>query len=92
MAGTLDALSTSVDKRFEQINRRFDHVDEHFAEQRRYIEFAYERLDQRMTVGFDRLERSMLATNGHLERMERKLNELAGHSAAAPRRRKPKKQ
>lgn len=59
----LDALSASVDRRFEQVDRRFDQVDEHFAEQRRYTEFAYERLDQRLT----RLERTMIAGFDRLE-------------------------
>ena len=71
----LDALSLSVDRRFEQVDRRFDQVDrrfdqvdEHFAEQRRYTEFAYERLDRRITgleramiAGFDRLQIAIVA-------------------------------
>ena len=45
MAAAFDAIAKKID-------RRFDAVDEHFAEQRAYIEFAYERLDQKMSTGF----------------------------------------
>jgi hypothetical protein len=79
----LDALSVSVDRRFDQIDQRFELVDEHFAEQRQYTEFAYERLDQRimrleraMLAGFDRLEAAVLARAGRFERLEVKVEEL----------------
>jgi len=45
MAAAFDAIAKKID-------RRFDAVDEHFAEQRAYIEFAYERLGQKMNAGF----------------------------------------
>lgn len=95
----LDALSASVDRRFEEVN-------EHFAEQRRYTEFAYERLDQRMTAGFDgldqrmttgfdRLVRLIRAETRRLERMEGRLDEFIRAQPTATRRRrtvqKPKK-
>lgn len=99
---TLDALSVSVDHRFDQIDRRFELVDEHFAEQRRYTEFAYERLDQRimrlkraMLAGFDRLEAAVLAGTGRFERLEIKVEELVESRRAPTRprhhRRIPKK-
>jgi len=60
----LDALAESVDKRFDRVDRRFADIDqqflevrEHFVEQRQYIDFAYDKLDKRMTEGFSRLER-----------------------------------
>jgi archaellum component FlaC len=46
------AMPETVDTLARKIDRRFDAVDEHFAEQRAYIEFAYERLEQRMNAGF----------------------------------------
>jgi hypothetical protein len=77
----LDALSSSVD-------RRFDEVSEHFVEQRQYTEFAFERLDQKMTVRFDRLEGTMTA---RFERLERKLDQfIDGQSPAARGRRFPR--
>jgi molybdopterin-biosynthesis enzyme MoeA-like protein len=60
----LDALTASVD-------RRFDEVSEHFVEQREYTEFAFDRLRKEMLEGFNRLE-SKLDTN--VERLERKLD------------------
>ena len=66
----LDDLSASVDARFASVDKRFDEmrqefqnefrdVQEHFVEQRQYTEFAYGRLDRRMTEGFSRLERKL---------------------------------
>lgn len=73
----LDALSVSVDRRFEAIDRRFDQLDEHFAEQRRYTEFAYERLDaciarleRVMLVGFERLDGLERTMTAGFERLE----------------------
>lgn len=93
MADTLEALPKNVDPLLERINKRFDQVDEHFAEQRRYTECACERLEQRMVAGFDRLQGAILATTGRVERMERKLDNFiarqARHRRPGP---KPKKQ
>jgi hypothetical protein len=46
----LDSLATSMDERFATVDHRFDEVSEAFAEQRRYTEFAFERLDTRLTA------------------------------------------
>jgi len=46
----LDSLATSMDERFATVDHRFDEVSEAFAEQRRYTEFAFERLDKRLTA------------------------------------------
>jgi len=53
----LDSLAVSIDRRFEDVDRRFDDVDKRFnevtdaiVEQRRYTEFAFERLDKRLTA------------------------------------------
>jgi hypothetical protein len=59
----LEGLAVSVDRRFDEVDKRFDEVDKRFdgvnkgfadvseaiAEQRRYTEFAFERLDRRLT-------------------------------------------
>src|SRR5688500_13905029 len=65
--GQVDERFAQVDKRFEQVDKRFDKlekrmeegfaaVDEHFAEQRAYTEFAFGRLEQTMNGRFDRVE------------------------------------
>ena len=46
----LDSLATSMDERFATVDHRFDEVSEAFAEQRRYTEFGFERLDKRLTA------------------------------------------
>jgi len=53
----LDALTESVDQCFKEVDKRFLEVREHVVEQRQYIEFAYDKLDKRMTEGFSRVER-----------------------------------
>jgi len=67
MAETLDTLA-------RKIERRFDAVDEHFAEQRAYIEFAYERLEQKMNAGFAEVE-------ADLAEIKRKLDQFIDRHA-----------
>src|SRR5262245_51697195 len=55
----LDALSVSVDERFKEVDKRFDEVRDHFVEQREYTEFAYDRLNRRISEGLARLEQRM---------------------------------
>jgi hypothetical protein len=55
----LEAFRSSVDKHLEQIDKRFDAVDEHFANQRGYIEFASERLEKSLATRLDRAERKL---------------------------------
>ena len=52
IARQLNALSASVDK-------RFDETAEALAGQRRYTEFAFEQVTGEMRRGFDRLERKL---------------------------------
>jgi hypothetical protein len=68
-----DALSKSVDERFEGMDRRFDTVDARLdgmdaridgletalVEQRRYTEFAFLQLSEKMDAGYERLERKL---------------------------------
>ena len=46
----LDRLITSTDTRFGEASRGFADVSEAIAEQRRYTEFAFERLDKKVTT------------------------------------------
>jgi len=59
----------------------FSAVDEHFAEQRAYIEFAFTRVDdrvtgleQRMDRRFDRLDGRFDRLEGRFDRFETKLD------------------
>jgi hypothetical protein len=58
----LDALSASV-------GRRFGAVDEALTEQRRYTEFAFDKLATGMKAGFDKVD-------GRFNRLERKLDQF----------------
>ena len=58
-----DALSVSVGERFNNVDERFDEVRDHFVEQREYIEFAYDRLDRRISEGLARLEQRMWSSS-----------------------------
>jgi hypothetical protein len=59
LAEKITALSTSTDKRFASVDKRFDEVSEAFVEQRKYTEFAFERLRTEMNGGFGRLDRKL---------------------------------
>ena len=97
----LDALSESVDQRFTEVDKQFLEVREHFVEQRKYVEFAYDTLDKRMTAGFsrldqriDELDKRMAAGFSNLDerfsRLERKFDQVIdsrSRPASATRRR-----
>ena len=51
-----NGLSERVDRIEQKLDKQFIEVQEHFVEQRQYIEFAYDQLDKRMTAGFSRLD------------------------------------
>jgi hypothetical protein len=65
----LDALIVSVDRRFTSVDTRFDDVTSALVEQRRYTEFAIERLRGETVAGF-----AAMTTN--FGRLERKLDQL----------------
>lgn len=89
----LDGLSGSVGQRFREVDSQFFEVREHFGEQRRYIEFAHDKLDKRMTAGFSRLDQRVddldKRTTEGFSRLERKLDQVIdsrSRPVAAPRR------
>ena len=59
LSASVDERFAQVDERFNQIDERFNQVDAAILEQRRYTEFAYERLDTKMDAGFARVERKL---------------------------------
>ena len=67
----LDALSISVDERFNEVR-------DHFVEQREYIEFAYDRLDRRISDGFARLEQRVsegfAASDQRMDRFDQRMD------------------
>ncbi len=46
----LDSLAASVDRRFDDVGRRFSEVTDALVEQRRYTKFAFDRLDSKLTT------------------------------------------
>jgi hypothetical protein len=87
LSAQVSALGTSMDERFETIEKRvedgFAAVDEHFAEQRAYTEFGYERLERAMVERFDAMDGRFDAMggrfdamNGRFDRLERKLDQF----------------
>jgi len=78
----LDALSSSVD-------RRFDQVDAALMEQRQYTEVAYDRLDARfqqvdarfeqMDVRFQQMDARFEQIDGHFEQVDTRLDRVEGH-------------
>lgn len=68
-----DTLSVSVDQRFDtlsvSVDQRFDEVTASLVEQRRYTEFAFDRLASEVRVGFKGVDK-------RLDRLERKLDQF----------------
>ena len=46
----VDRRFDAVDRRFDDVDRRFNDVTDALVEQRQYTEFAFERLDKRLTA------------------------------------------
>jgi hypothetical protein len=71
--GKLDALSTSVDE-------RFDRVDAALVEQRQYAEFGYLQLEAklgaRMDAGFAQVDVRFAQVDARFARVERKLDQF----------------
>lgn len=65
----LDALTVSVDA-------RFDAVTEAIVEQRRYTEFAFDRLRSEMLAGFGRIDGRFDRMDSRFNRLERKLDQF----------------
>ena len=76
----VDALAVTMNQRFEEMNQmvnvRFAEVSEAFAEQRRYTDFAYDRLDGRISQLDARLITLETKVDSGFARMERKLDQL----------------
>ncbi|MBA2303686.1 MAG: hypothetical protein H0W08_13750 [Acidobacteria bacterium] len=65
----LDALSTSLDDRFDQ-------VDAAMADQRLFTEFAYGRLDSKMDAGFARIDQHFAQVDGRLAQVDGRLAQI----------------
>src|SRR6187401_2315616 len=74
----LDALSASVDKRFDDVNQRVNAVDEASVEQRRYTEFAFDKLAKEMKAGFDKVNGKFDKVNGRLDTIAGRLDTIDG--------------
>ncbi len=65
----LDALSGSIESRFDTVDERFNASDLAFVEQREYTEFAFDRLRTEMLSGFDRMD-------ARFNRVDRRLDQF----------------
>lgn len=86
----VEAIERKVDSLSKSVDRRFDEVSEHFVEQRKYTEFAFERLERRMMEEFSALKHLRDFDPGRLDRLERKLDQFIDaqmRPASAPMRR-----
>jgi archaellum component FlaC len=74
----IDERFEKIDERFAKIDEQFSDVSEQFAEQRRYTEFAYERLIQRMDAGFASV-RAEMVTKSEFQQLDRKVDRIIEH-------------
>ena len=90
-----NGLSERVDRIEQKLDKHFLEAREHFVEERKYIEFACERLDKRMSEGFTRLDQRVDGLRAGLARLEVKLDQLSETrsrpTSATPRRARPSK-
>jgi len=98
------ARPATVAELADSVDRRFDAVDEALVEQRRYTEFAFDRLKQEMASGFGRvehelgvvktgvhrLEQEMVIVKSGLGRLECKLDRLIDGEPPTPKTDPPK--
>jgi DNA repair ATPase RecN len=83
MAGEIEALTRSVGRLEEKVDRGFAAVDEAFAEQRQFIEFIYDKLNAKMDAGFARIDERFAQVDarfaqveGRLDRVEERLDRV----------------
>ena len=76
----VDKLSASVDRRFDtlsaSVDKRFDDVDVALVEQRKYTEFAFDRLAGEMRDGFKGVDGRLNSIDSRFNRLERKLDQF----------------
>lgn len=73
---TVDSLESKVDLLASTVDERFAEVAEAFVEQRRYTDFAFERLDASMTSLDGRMATLETAMHSGFARLDRKLDQL----------------
>ena len=78
-----NGLSERVERIEQKLDKQFTEVQEHFVEQRRYIESAYDKLDQRI----DGLDRRMTDGFSSLERKFDQVIDTPSRATSAARRR-----
>ena len=94
-----NGLSERVERIDQKLDKQFTEVQEHFVEQRKYIAFAYDKLDKRMTDGFARLDQRIEGLDQRMtdgfSRLERKFDQVidtpSRATSAARRRARPSK-
>ena len=101
-----NGLSERVERIEQKLDKQFIEVQEHFVEQRKYREFAYDKLDKRidgldkrMTEGFARLDQRIDGLDQRMtdgfSRLERKFDQFidtpSRPTSAARRRARPSK-
>ena len=91
--------SERVERIEQKLDKQFTEVQEHFVEQRKSIEFAYDKLDKRMTDGFARLDQRIEGLDRRMtdgfSSLEQKFDQVidtpSRATSAARRRARPSK-
>ena len=76
LTGRVQVVEEKVDQLSTSMDHRFDAVDAAFVEQRRYIEFAYARLDAKIDSGLSRLDAKIDRLDAKIDRLDAKVDRL----------------
>jgi flagellar capping protein FliD len=70
-----NGLPERVERIEQKLDKQFTDVQEHFAEQRKYIEFAYEKLDKRIDGLDTRMNEGLASLDQRIDRLDRRLTD-----------------
>jgi flagellar capping protein FliD len=70
-----NGLSERVERIEQKLDKQFTDVQEHFAEQRKYIEFAYDKLDKRIDGLDTRMNEGLASLDQRIDRLDRRMTD-----------------
>jgi flagellar capping protein FliD len=71
-----NGLSERVERVEQKLDKQFTDVQEHFAEQRKYIEFAYDNLDKRIDGLDTRMNEGLASLDQRIDRLDQRIDRM----------------
>ena len=70
-----NGLSERVERIEQKLDKQFTEVKEHFVEQRKYIEFAYDKLDKRIDGLDERMDEGFARLDQRIDRLDQRMTD-----------------